>query len=128
MDEINTVKINYHLIPSIRLGISKKLMLNANAFFSNRTKQFKDEEGSVYARYRFLSRDGLQRYFRMGAFGSISCNNSDIHLEEINMSGYNIGFEVGLVAIKLMYKFALSSSLFFVKAKIAAITINLSTD
>jgi len=103
-------------------------MLNANAFFSNRTKQFKDEEGSVYARYRFLSRDGLQRYFRMAAFGSISCNNSDIHLEEINMSGYNIGFEVGLVAIKLMYKFALSSSLFFVKATIAAITINLSTD
>lgn len=116
MDEINTVKINYHLIPSIRLGISKKLMLNANAFFSNRTKQFKGEGGSVYAKYRFLSNDALQRHFRMAAFGTISYNNSDIHQEEINMLGHNTGFEVGIVATKLIYKIALSSSLSFVKA------------
>ena len=116
MDEINSAKINYHLIPQIRLGISKKLMLNGSAFFSNRNKQFKGEGGSLYAKYRFLSNDALQRHFRMAAFGTISYNNSDIHQEEINMMGHNTGFEVGLVATQLLYKVALSSSLSFVKA------------
>lgn len=116
MDEINTAKINYHLIPQVRFGISKKLMLNGNIFFSNRNKQFKGEGGSLYAKYRFLSKDALQRHFRMAAFGTISYNNSDIHQEEINMSGHNTGFEVGMVATQLLYKVALSSSLSFVKA------------
>jgi hypothetical protein len=117
MDEVNTEKINYHLIPQIRLGISKKLMLNANVFFSNRNRQFKGEGGSLYAKYRFLSNDALQRHFRMAAFGTISYNNSDIHQEEINLQGHNTGFEAGLVATQLLYKVALSSSLSFVKAQ-----------
>jgi hypothetical protein len=116
MDEINSLKINYHLIPEIRIGLSKKLMVQANTFFSNRNKQFKGEGGSLYAKYRFFSNDGLQRHFRMAAFGRMSFNNSDIHQEEINLNGHNTGFEAGIVATRLLYKIALSSSISITKA------------
>lgn len=116
MDEINSLKINYHLIPEIRIGLSKKLMINGNAFFSNRSKQLKGEGGSIYAKYRFLSNDVVQKHFRMAAFGTISFNNSDIHQEEINMYGHNTGFEAGIVATQLLHKVALSSAISMTKA------------
>jgi len=116
MDEINTSRINYHLIPEIRVGVSKKLMLQANAFFSNRNKSFASEGGSLYGKYRFLSHDGMQKHFRMAVFGRVSFNNSDIHQEEINMYGHNSGFEAGVVATKLLRKVALSSGVSILKA------------
>ena len=116
MNEINSSKINYHLIPEIIVGVSKKLMVQGNVFFSNRNKQFACEGGSLYAKYRFLSNDAVQRHFRMAAFGRISRNNSDIHQEEINMYGHNSGFEAGVVATQLLRKVALSSSLSILKA------------
>lgn len=79
MDEISTSKINYHLIPEIRVGVSKKLMVQGGAFISNRNDRLRVEGGSLYAKYRFLSNDAMQRHFRMAVFGRISFNNSDIH-------------------------------------------------
>lgn len=116
MDEINTSKINYHLIPELALGISKKWMLRGSTFFSNRTEKFRNEGGSIYTKYRFLSHDALQKHFRMAAFVTFSYNNSDIHQEEISMYGHNTGFEAGIVATKLIRKIALSSSASYVKA------------
>ncbi len=116
MDEINSLKINYHLIPSIRVGVSKKFMISGNAFISNRTEQLKWEGGSLYAKYRFLSNDAVQKHFRMAAFGTMSFNNSDIHQEEINMYGHNTGFEAGMTATQLLHKVALSTSVSIVKA------------
>ena len=116
MDEINTTKINYHLIPEIMLGISKTFMVSGNVFFSNRNEAFRYEGGSVYAKYRFLSNDAMQKHFRMAAFGRMSYNNSDIHQEEINMYGHNSGVEFGVVATQLLRKVALSSSVSFLKA------------
>jgi hypothetical protein len=117
MDEVNSSKINYHLIPNIRVGASKKLMISVGAFLSNRSaNQFKHEGGSVYAKYRFLSNDAIQRHFRMAAFATVSHNNSDIHQEEINMYGHNTGYEAGIVATQLLQKVALSSTLSIVKA------------
>ena len=117
MDEINSSKINYHLIPELMVGVSKKLMIHANAFFSNRNENFRAEGGSLYAKYRFLSNDAMQRHFRIAAFGRISYNNSDIHQEEINMYGHNTGFEAGLVATQLLRKVALSTGVSIVKAR-----------
>jgi len=111
MDEVNSSKINYHFIPEIRVGVSKKLMIEAGAFFSNRNERFRAEGGSLYAKYRFWSNDAMQRHFRMAAFGRISFNNSDIHQEEINMYGHNTGLEAGIVATQLLRKVALSSSI-----------------
>ncbi len=116
MDETNTFKINYHLIPEIRIGVSKKLMVCGNAFFSNRSTQLTVEGGSFYAKYRFLSKDAVQKHFRVAAFGRMSFNNSDIHQEDINMYGHNTGFEAGIVATQLLQKVALSSSISISKA------------
>lgn len=87
MNEINSSKNNYHRIPKLAVGVSKELMLRASTFFSNRTKKFKNEGGSVCAKYRFLSNDAIQKHFRMAAFVTMSFNNSDIHQEEISMTG-----------------------------------------
>jgi hypothetical protein len=116
MNEINSSKTNYHLIPEIMVGVSKKLTIHGNVFFSNRSDQFKVEGGSIYAKYRFLSNDAVQKHFRMAAFGRLSRNNSDIHQEEINMYGHNTGFEAGIVATQLLHKVALSSAVSIVKA------------
>ena len=116
MDELGTSGINYHLIPEIMVGISKKFMVSAGIFFSNRSGVFRYEGGSVYAKYRFLSKDAVQKHFRMASFGRISYNNSDVHQEEINMHGHNTGVEWGIVVTQLLRKVALSSSLSVLKA------------
>lgn len=116
MDETYTSKTNYHLIPEIMLGVSKKVTVSGGAFFSNRNNVFKGEGGSVYAKYRFVSNDAMQKHFRMACFGRISYNNSDIHQEEISMYGHNSGAEFGIVATQLLRKVALSSSVSFLKA------------
>jgi hypothetical protein len=117
MDQIDTSKINYHMIPEIMVGISKKWTLHANGFFSNRTERFRMEGGSIYSKYRFLSKDAIQQHFRMAVFGRISTNNSDIHQEEINLNGHNSGYEIGVVATQLLRKVALSSSVTYLKAR-----------
>lgn len=109
-------KANYYLVPEIMVGASKKLMVHADAFFSNRSKSFAADGGSVYAKYRFLSNDDVQKHFRMAAYGRYSFNSSDIHQEEINLYGRNTGFETGIIATQLLHKVALSSGLSFVKA------------
>jgi hypothetical protein len=116
MDEINSSKINYHLIPVLRAGISKKLMIEGSLFFSNRTNVLLREGGSLYAKYRFLTQDALQRHLRMAAFVRMSFNNSDIHQEEINIYGHNTGLEAGVVATQLLRKVAVSSAISFCKA------------
>ena len=116
MDEINSSKINYHLIPEIMVGISKKLTIAANVFFSNRTEVFRKEGGCIYVKYRFLNNDAVQKHFRMAVYSRVSFNNSDIHQEEIEMYGHNTGVEIGIIATKLARKVAISSQFSFVKA------------
>lgn len=107
---------NYHLMPEIMWGANKNLMLHAAAFLSNRNKNLATEGGSVYAKYRFLSKDDVHQHFRMAAFGRASVNNSEIHQEEINTMGHNSGFETGIVATQLLNKVAISASSSFEKA------------
>ena len=116
MNETNSAKTNYHLIPEIMLGVSKKLMFSGNVFFSNRKDRFSAEGGSIYAKYRFLSKDAMQRHLRMTDYGRLSTNNSDIHQEEININGHNTGLETGLIITQLLKKVAISTSVSFVKA------------
>jgi len=116
MNEVNSKRTNYHFIPGIMVGVSKKFMLQGNLFFSNRNEQFAYEGASIYGKYKFLSNDALQKHFRMAAFARASFNKSDVHQQEINMYGHNTGFEVGVVATQLLRKVAFSSSLSFLKA------------
>lgn len=111
---------NYHMMPEITWGINKNLMVRAAGFISNRSsisKDLKTEGGSIYAKYRFLSTDDFHTHFRMAVFGRYSINNADIHQEEIETMGHNSGYEVGLVATKLIKKVAVSSSISLEKAQ-----------
>ncbi len=85
MPETYTSKTNYHLIPEIMVGVSKKVMVHGDVFISNRNIELSTEGGSIYAKYRFLSNDDVQKHFRMAGYGRYSFNNSDIHQEEINL-------------------------------------------
>ena len=116
MRETNTSQTNFHGVPEIMIGVSKKIMIHLDAFISNRNKALAAEGGSIYAKYRFLSNDEVQKHFRMAAYGRYSFNNSDIHQEEINLYGHNSGYEAGIIATQLLHKVALSSGVSFLKA------------
>ena len=116
LNEKNSSKTDYHFVPEIMVGVSKKIMMHTDVFFSNRTKNFNAEGASMYTKYRFFSNDDVQRHFRMAAFARVSINNSFIDQEEINLYGYNSGYEAGVVVTQLLHKVALSSGISFIKA------------
>lgn len=110
MRDFHTKTNNYHLLPEIMWGISKKFMLHGEIFMSNRDNSFTTEGGSVYLKYRFLSKDEVHNHFRMAAFGRASYNVGGIHQMAIDFFGHNSGYEGGIVATQLINKIALSGS------------------
>jgi len=116
MKETDTKGTNYHLIPEIMWGVSKHVMVHAEAFLSNRNKSFVAEGGLLYAKYRFYSIDEVHSHFRMAAFGRYSFNNSDVHQQAIDLNGHNSGYEGGLVTTKLKGKVAVSASASYLNA------------
>jgi hypothetical protein len=107
---------NYHLLPELMVGLSKKWMVHAQGFLSNRNGKIIAEGGSLYAKYRFYSYDEVHRHFRMAAMGRLSFNNSDIHQKAIDFMGHSSGYEAGLVATQLIHKTAISGSISFMHA------------
>jgi hypothetical protein len=116
MDEKNSSHYEYHLVPELMWGVNKRLMLHADAFFSNANEKFAAEGGSFYAKYRFLSTDQVHSHFRMAAYGRYSFNNSEIHQQEIDLYGHNSGLQTGLVATQLLHKVALSANFSYLHA------------
>jgi hypothetical protein len=117
MNETNSSKTDYHFIPEIMYGASKRLMLHGEVFFSNSsTNSFSFEGGALYGKYRFYSEDEMHSHFRMAAFGRYSFNNSIINEEAINLNGNNSGYETGIIATKLLNKFAFSATASFLHA------------
>ena len=110
MNTTNNTGTNIHLTPELMYGITNKIMLHVAAFQSNRNGGLVGEGGSIYAKYKFLNKDDVQRHFRMATFGRYSLNNADIHQEEINLFGHNTGYELGVVATQLLHKVAISTS------------------
>jgi hypothetical protein len=110
-------ELNYHNMPELMWGIDKKWMVHLQAFISNRKEGgLKTEGGSLYAKYRFLSKDDLQKHFRMALFGRYSINNADIHQQEIETMGHNTGYETGLISTQLLHKVAISGSISYERA------------
>jgi hypothetical protein len=116
MKENGNGKVNYHLLPELMVGVSKKIMLHGEIFLSNRNDKFTAEGGSVYLKYRFFSIDDVHSHFRLAAFGRYSYNNSDIHQQAIDFFGHSSGYEGGIIATKLVNKIAISASSSFVHA------------
>jgi hypothetical protein len=110
MKDLHSNQTNYHLLPEVMIGLSKKIMVHAEAFLSNRNNIFVAEGGSVYIKYRILSVDDVHSHFRVAAYGRYSMNNSSIHQPAIDFQGHSSGYETGVVATKLLNKFAFSTS------------------
>ena len=116
MNKKGSGKYNYHLLPEIMWGISKKVMMHAEVFLSNRNNGLAAEGGSLYFKYRFFSQDEVHSHFRLAAYARAAVNNSDVHQEAIDFNGHNSGYEAGVVATKLLNKVAVSAGSSFVHA------------
>lgn len=110
------VGYNYHFMPEVTYGLNKNLMFRGSAFISNRSNQLVTEGASFMTKYRFFSSDDLNSHFRLAAYARYSVNNSDIHQDQIEILGHNSGFEMGLIATKLVKKIAISTTVSFEKA------------
>lgn len=117
MRENDGSRMNYHLLPELMIGVSKKIMLHGDIFFSNRNDKFVAEGGSMYLKYRFFSVDDVHSHFRLAALGRYSYNNSDVHQEAIDFFGHNSGYEAGVVATKLVNKVAISAGASYLHAR-----------
>jgi hypothetical protein len=102
----------YHrIMPQVMLGISKKLMVHLGGTISNmHTPDFRYESVSLYAKYRFLSKDEIHKHFRMAVFADASATKAPFHYDEITLMGDKSGVEAGLIATQLWHKFALSGT------------------
>jgi len=107
-------KNSLYISPEIMIGISRKIMIHGETFFSNQQQQFQFKGASFYAKYRLFSIDDVHSHFRMAAFGRVASNNSPMHTTAIVLNGSTAGVESGLVATKLLNKVAMSSSFSFV--------------
>ncbi len=107
---------NYHLIPEFMVGLSKNIMIHAEAFVSNRNTSLITEGGALYLKYRFYSKDNVHSHFRMAAYVRGSVNNSDIHQAAIDLNGHNSGIETGIIGTQLIHKVAISSGLNYLYA------------
>ena len=103
--------VNTYFLPEVMFGCSQRLMLHAEGFISNRNGGFSLEGGGIYAKYRFYTDDTLFRHFRAAAFGRITTNNGTLRQEEININGYNSGYQFGLIATQLLHRQAFSATL-----------------
>jgi hypothetical protein len=105
-----------HLMPEVMLGVSKKFMVNLSVVSSNRRSGLAYEGLNLYAKYRFFSRDDVQKHFRMSLFTRLSYNNTRVHMHEINLQGHNSGHEWGLVATQLLHRTAFSGGISWLQA------------
>ena len=81
-----------------------------------RAKILRQKAEAFMVNIRFFSNDDVQRHFRMAAFARVCINNSVIDQEEINLYGFNSGFEGRNCGNTTVHKVALSSGISFVKA------------
>jgi hypothetical protein len=105
-------KLMQRYMPEIMFGLSKDWMVHASTGVSNMHQSALIWEGArLYAKYRFLSNDGVHKHFRMAAFGLASYSRNKPEYDEINlMMGEQSGLQAGLIATQLWNKFALSAT------------------
>src|ERR1700761_3074106 len=82
----------------VMYGASKNLMVHGSLYESDYYQsQQHFEGGSVYAKYRFLSVDSVQKHFRGAVFAKVSDINNPIPNQEITLEGDNSGLQSGVV-------------------------------
>jgi hypothetical protein len=110
--------------PEVMFGINKNLMVHGIGYLSNNMQEdIRFEGGSIYAKYRFLSRDDLHSHFRMAAYAKGSLidnpyypvlesghdhNGRNYENEELDLEGMTSGAGAGIIATQLIHKLAIS--------------------
>jgi hypothetical protein len=110
--------------PEIMWGVNKRLMLHVAALASNQMQSSIEPEGaSIYAKYRFLSKDELHSHFRMAAYVKGALINNPFYPQmvehsrkpynnaELDLEGGASGFAGGVIATQLLHKLAISGTL-----------------
>lgn len=103
-------------IPEIMVGFNKRLMGHMQGFFSDADGAYRFEGASLYAKYRFLSHDGLRTHSRAAAFLRVSDSKRMEVAEDINLQGDNSGVEGGFVFTQLLHKLALSATVGYIRS------------
>jgi hypothetical protein len=102
--------------PEVMIGFNKRLMGHVQGFFSDADGRYRYEGGSLYAKYRFFSLDGLKTHSRAAAFARLSYSKREAASEDINLEGDNSGLKGGLIFTQLLHKLALSGTVIYAKA------------
>jgi hypothetical protein len=98
-------------------GLSRKIMIHGSLYTSNYYSSGQHfEGGSVYAKYRFLSIDTVQKHFRGAFFAKASSINNPLPNQEISLEGDNSGIQSGVVFTQLLHKLAISGSAGYLRA------------
>ncbi|RYD72734.1 MAG: hypothetical protein EOP53_21395, partial [Sphingobacteriales bacterium] len=112
----NSHRYRFATSPEIMVGISKKIMLKADAILTNMDGDMKLNGGSIYAKYRFFSNDEVHSHLRMAAYIRGSISNLHIHQPAIDLMMMNSGVETGIIATQLIKRTAVSASVAHVYA------------
>lgn len=100
----------FQLAPEFMIGLSKRLMIHTETFFSDAEDRFRFNGVSLYAKYRAYSSDDVHSHFRIGFFGRYSQVNVPIQQQAIDFNGFNSGLEGGTVATMLHQRSAVSAN------------------
>lgn len=103
-------------IAEVMVGFNKNLMGHGQVFLSDMDGKYRFEGGSLYAKYRVLSVDGIKTHSRASVFGRWSSSKRPTYTEDINLEGDNSGLQGGVIFTQLLHKLALSGTLSYTKA------------
>ncbi len=105
-------KIEQRHSADAQFEFTRNLMLHVGTTFSNMYSQnFRWESVNTILKYRFFSKDGIHRHFRMAAFAEGSYSRNVPFYDEISFEGDQSGIRIGLIGTQLLHKLALSSTL-----------------
>lgn len=108
----HTYTTNRQMLES-QWGFSKKLMMKTGFTFSdmysNRAMKF--ESASLYAKYRFLSKDQVHKHLRAAAFVKGVLSTNPLRYDEITADGDQTALQGGLIVTQLIKKLAVSATL-----------------
>lgn len=96
----------------LMFGVNRNLMVHGAATFSNMySRSQRLESVRTYAKYRFLTLDGMYSHFRMAAFAEAAHSKNISPFDELSLEGDQSGVQAGIIATQLLHKLAISTTL-----------------
>lgn len=96
----------------VMFGVNKNLMIHGAVTFSDMySNRMRVESYRTYAKYRFLTIDGMYSHFRMAAFAEASKSRNRSPYDELSLEGDQSGIQAGIIATQLLHKLAVSTTL-----------------